>query len=762
MAEQKVKLTDLPAATDTVDTAQLLINQNSTDQKLPVTHLLRAKNNLSDLSDIDQARANLSVPSVDEVNDKLTGFIDGSNTFLAGASLASRTDFIWDDESKSWYYWSGVLPKDVPAASTPDSTGGIGDGAWRGVGDANLSGPEGYKYVGGLDARLSLYDIAAADGDRDSDQLNSVFAEFKGTPVKIYSSIPLTFTIDKETTLYGDFDLSNCFFNLSGGRVTYGDERDEVDYIKQVSISSYPLKELTNKIPTSESLSGWENSLVKITSSEVDLYRLLNSVFTPRYKGEANFMTDKGELSFTLKNTYNDPITCQLIKLPTKRNEIKLPQFTGTVDRWAINIQRSLVDVYGVYNNSLSVVPVDQSILASSETYGVNWNLLLTGVKQTDSNSRYSLNMEFTLGHTFSKCSSGSGWRTIDGNYCRNVRVIDCTIDSFNMHYGCSGIKIIRSRIMNGLSFGTGAHDESVSIIDSDISSFGVRTDYGELKGDLYVTGGSIRIADDKTGTVSLLTCYPGNIVASGNPVQPRKLYLPKNIIISSNIYWPSAVTLNLIELKNNFKTQPSPLRDFYMPDLVDFSGSTFNGVDARFEISTAFHDYQTRNPTKFKLTPKNSVGTKLKAYLGQLAEYVSSLYDFETNMDTEFMNVTSGAQRSRITARGNVRRFRGYSGTTTYYTGALVFDGVHFYWPVDGQNNLTTTGFRSFTKVIWDGRDYNSQNAAKPVINQWGHVSLGNIGVDAIATDTRDTLNKQFIICTREGAAGNFNASEF
>ncbi|EOJ5603803.1 hypothetical protein ACKKC1_004597, partial [Escherichia coli] len=79
-----------------------------------------------------------------------------------------------------------------------------------------------------------------------------------------------------------------------------------------------------------------------------------------------------------------------------------------------------------------------------------------------------------------------------------------------------------------------------------------------------------------------------------------------------------------------------------------------------------------------------------------------------------------------------------------------------------DGQNNLTTTGFRSFTKVIWDGRDYNSQNAAKPVINQWGHVSLGNIGVDAIATDTRDTLNKQFIICTREGAAGNFNASEF
>lgn len=151
MAEQKVKLTDLPAATDTIDTAQLLINQNSTDQKLPVTHFLRAKNNLSELADIGQARANLDVPSVDEVNDKLTGFIDGSNTFAAGASLSSRSDFIWDEESKSWYFWSGTLPKEVPAASTPSSTGGIADGAWREAGDSNSK-----KYI---DLRTAAYKV---------------------------------------------------------------------------------------------------------------------------------------------------------------------------------------------------------------------------------------------------------------------------------------------------------------------------------------------------------------------------------------------------------------------------------------------------------------------------------------------------------------------------------------------------------------------------------------------------------------------------
>lgn len=39
-----------------------------------------------------------------------------------------------------------------------------------------ISSPDGYKIIGGLEVRLSVYDIAAADGERNSDQLNSVFA----------------------------------------------------------------------------------------------------------------------------------------------------------------------------------------------------------------------------------------------------------------------------------------------------------------------------------------------------------------------------------------------------------------------------------------------------------------------------------------------------------------------------------------------------------------------------------------------------------
>lgn len=140
MAEQKVKLTQLPEATDTIDTAVLLVNQNETDQQLPVTHFLRAKNNLSELENAEQARANLGAPSVEDVNDKVEYLIDGKSTFLNGATLESERDFIWDDNSKSWYYWTGTFSKEVPAASTPDSTGGIGAGKWLSVGDSTLRG----------------------------------------------------------------------------------------------------------------------------------------------------------------------------------------------------------------------------------------------------------------------------------------------------------------------------------------------------------------------------------------------------------------------------------------------------------------------------------------------------------------------------------------------------------------------------------------------------------------------------------------------
>ncbi|HGN2985613.1 TPA: phage head-binding domain-containing protein, partial [Proteus mirabilis] len=350
-----------------------------------------------------------------------------------------------------------------------------------------LSQPDGYTLIGGLEGRLSILDISLIDGNKNSDFLNSIFEEFKGKNVTLYSSLSIEFNIDKETTLYGDFDLSNCIFNLNGGRVNYNDERN--DYVKKIELTDYPLKELSKKITSLESFIGWENSLVKITSNEVDLYRYLNGEYIPKYKGETNFHSKNGDLLYSLKNEYNNPVDCYLIKLPTRRNKIKLPQFIGVVNRWAFNIQRSLVDVYSRYDNTLTSVPDNHSILSSGDTYGVNWFVNMAGLEQSNNNSRYSILMEYVLKHRFIDSTCGKGWRAIDGNYCRDISIEGCNFDSVSFHYGSSKIRIENSIIPNS-SFGTGAHDESIDIINSTIQRTGVRSDYGELKGDFNIIGG--------------------------------------------------------------------------------------------------------------------------------------------------------------------------------------------------------------------------------------------------------------------------------
>ena len=61
----------------------------------------------------------------------LDSFEDGNNLTLPNQVLRLEA-------TGEYYRWDGEFPKDVPAGSTPDSTGGVGIGKWLSVGDATL------------------------------------------------------------------------------------------------------------------------------------------------------------------------------------------------------------------------------------------------------------------------------------------------------------------------------------------------------------------------------------------------------------------------------------------------------------------------------------------------------------------------------------------------------------------------------------------------------------------------------------------------
>lgn len=105
MAENKVRLTDLPNASQISDSAVMLINQGGVDYQAKMTSFLRAGNNLSEV-DPAEARANLGVAGSEEiiqVQEKLEGDIAASSksiTDMIDSKIAPG--IVLDHATTSW------------------------------------------------------------------------------------------------------------------------------------------------------------------------------------------------------------------------------------------------------------------------------------------------------------------------------------------------------------------------------------------------------------------------------------------------------------------------------------------------------------------------------------------------------------------------------------------------------------------------------------------------------------------------------------
>ncbi|MBQ0361251.1 hypothetical protein J7T10_01725 [Providencia rettgeri] len=89
---------------------------------------------------------------------------------LPNNELTQRNHILRDEATGEYYRWDGDLPKQVPAGSTPQSTGGIGKGAWVSVGDATLRSSlaknDGFSNIGACNSIEELKSILASLGQR--------------------------------------------------------------------------------------------------------------------------------------------------------------------------------------------------------------------------------------------------------------------------------------------------------------------------------------------------------------------------------------------------------------------------------------------------------------------------------------------------------------------------------------------------------------------------------------------------------------------
>ncbi|MGL5565562.1 MAG: GDSL-type esterase/lipase family protein [Plesiomonas sp.] len=66
--------------------------------------------------------------------------VDRIGDFTAGCTVTARNQGVLYETGGTVYVWLGALPKVVPPASSPSSTGGIGPSGWLDVGDASAYG----------------------------------------------------------------------------------------------------------------------------------------------------------------------------------------------------------------------------------------------------------------------------------------------------------------------------------------------------------------------------------------------------------------------------------------------------------------------------------------------------------------------------------------------------------------------------------------------------------------------------------------------
>ncbi|WWT37632.1 tailspike [Salmonella phage vB_SenS_Psm105] len=148
------------------------------------------------------------------------GFSPASFNFTTGGTLgADDADkaVLWPKEDGgdgNYYAWRGPLPKVIPAASTPLTTGGISDSAWVAFGDITFraEADKKFKYSVKLSDFTTLQQLAdaAVDSvliDRDYTFSNNETVNFSGK----------TLTIDCKAKFIGDGNL--VFTQLGKGSI---------------------------------------------------------------------------------------------------------------------------------------------------------------------------------------------------------------------------------------------------------------------------------------------------------------------------------------------------------------------------------------------------------------------------------------------------------------------------------------------------------------------------------------------------------------
>ena len=188
------------------------------------------------------------------------------------------------------------------------------------------------------------------------------------------------------------------------------------------------------------SLSTYNQQYCVIKSTETNLIRVGGQVQT---KGDVTVLGDNGELAYPLTTTYGSISSIELSPINVKTVTIKgfTLETVGSVDAaYPIKVTRNNVKFVSprYINSNKSTSIAVQQLFTLTNCYNTMFeNPICDSLSDGQVDFNYVITGAYYCKLHVSGMTSFEGWAQIDGNYTRDVKIIDSTIDRAGGHFHC-------------------------------------------------------------------------------------------------------------------------------------------------------------------------------------------------------------------------------------------------------------------------------------------------------------------------------------
>lgn len=496
-------------------------------------------------------------------------------TFDTGATLTVKNELLTYTEGK--YRWEGEFPKTVPAGSTPESSGGIGLGAWVSVGDMSLkdilSNPSNDNYGDALVAVKQPYTTAVSrtQHDKNADvldisdfgvditgasdegnKLQLIFNELAaaGKSIRMHGSVKTTINLDIRCNV-----LFEPGFKLTGVKLETGPQTYINIFNRNIDVSHivldgivmcfYPVSSTTtvrNKRCITFTSNTLEDSCVQVGGNDLSVRNVLISNNTFKNSGS------RVETAVRLTNVSNVEVSFNLIQ------EYGRPIYqtaTRSFSNYNVNIHHnSMVCDYGIALVGTSAFRISKFTIADND--------IVCEVRNTATGGRDAIDVVYGTSGQILNNNIRTNGRNIRLSNTKADVLFNDMVSSATSAFSVLMASCYESSFIGNKVFNNSTAEIIVVHVQTEVgglyTSNNIRIESNTIKG----FGRLIRVLDTKDYVVTnnrlLRTSNNGNAVIVADGTSDRG-QVHSNVVVG-----PTGITLTSIGGTNNATTSSDTL----------------------------------------------------------------------------------------------------------------------------------------------------------------------------------------------------------